>query len=141
MAVSGLATAEFVRAECERVAALCTACGKCVTACPMTEYAPAMHGADPARTVHGVLDLLRGGSSTPQALAWVAVCTRSAVCTEACPEEAIDPAFMMRLAKMRASGALGDPARIAVMEDAQFSPRVKAFARLTMSDEEQARWL
>jgi hypothetical protein len=28
-----------------------------------------------------------------------------------------------------------------VKEDTQFSPRVKAFARLTMTEEEQARWL
>ena len=134
-------TAEFMRAESERVASLCTACGRCVTACPMTHYAPEMQGASPAETVRGVLDLLRGGASTVVALAWVAVCTRSAVCTEACPEEAIDPAFMMRLAKMRAWGALGEPPKIVAKEDQQFSPRVKAFARLTMTEQEQAEWL
>jgi hypothetical protein len=48
---------------------------------------------------------------------------------------------MMRLAKMRASGALGEPSRIAVKEDTQFAPRVKAFARLTMTPEEQDAWL
>ncbi len=137
----GTATAAFIRAECERVASLCTACGKCVTACPMTDYAPGVSGADPAQTVRGVLDLLRGGASTPQALSWVAACTRSALCTDACGEEAIDPAFIMRLARMRASGAVGEPPRIPVAEDAQFSPRVKAFARLTMTEEEQAGWL
>ena len=137
----GSATQAFLRAECERVASLCTACGKCVSACPMAAYAPVMKGVDPEQTVRGVLDLLRGGASSPQALGWVAACTRSALCTEACGEEGIDPAFMMRLAKMRAMGALGEPARIVVNEDAQFSPRVKAFARLTLTAEEQAEWL
>ena len=138
---TGTATAEFLQAECERVASLCTACGHCVSACPMTAYAPGVSQADPGETVRGVLDLLRGGPSTPQALSWVAACTRSAVCTGACGQEGVDPAFMMRLAKMRAWGALGEPARIPVAEDAQFSPRVKAFARLTMTAEEQAEWL
>ena len=137
----GIATAAFLRAECERVANLCTACGKCVSACPMTAFAPDMAEASPAQTVRGVLDLLRGGASSPQALGWVAACTRSALCTEACGEEGIDPAFMMRLAKMRASGALNEPPRIPVKEDAQFSARVKAFARLTMTAEELAEWL
>lgn len=138
---SAAATSAFLHSECERVASLCTACGKCVTACPMTAYAPEMHGADPAQIVRGVLELLRGGPSSPQALSWVAVCTRSALCTDACGEEGVDPAFMMRLAKMRASGALGEAAVIAVNEDLQFSPRVKAFARLTMTAKEQAEWL
>jgi ferredoxin len=137
----GTATAAFLRSECERVASLCTACGKCVTACPMTAYAPEVQGADPEQIVRGVLKLLRGGTSSPQALSWVAVCTRSALCTDACGEEGVDPAFMMRLAKMRASGALGEPPVIAVNEDAQFSPRVKAFARLTLTAKEQAEWL
>ena len=107
----------------------------------MTDYAPELQGADPTQTVRGVLNILRGGPSSPQGLSWVTVCSRSALCTDACGEEGIDPAFMMRLAKMRASGALGEPARIVVKEDAQFSPRVKAFARLTMTAEEQAEWL
>ena len=107
----------------------------------MTAYAPGVPEADPAQTVRGVLDLLRGGASSPDALSWIAACSRSAVCTDACGEEGIDPAFMMRLAKMRASGALGDPSLIPVKEDTQFSPRVKAFARLTMTAEEQAEWL
>ncbi len=137
----GAALDAFLRAECERVASICTACGKCVTACPMTAYAPEVREAEPGHVVQGVLDLLRGREASAQALAWVSVCTRSAVCTDACGEEGIDPAFMMRLAKMRASGALGEVRLIAVNEDKQFSPRVKAFARLTMSEEEQAKWL
>lgn len=139
--LKGIATAAHLRAECERVASLCTACGACVQACPMLSYAPLARAAAPADTVRGVLDLLRGGPSEPAALEWVAACTRSALCSEACPEEAIDPAFMMRLAKMRAWGALGEAPRIPVKEDTQTSAKVKAFARLTLTEQEQAEWL
>ena len=64
----------------------------------------------------------------------------SAVCTSACPEP-MDPAMMMRLANMRARGALGGGAQIPVKQDPGWSARVKAFARLTMTEEEQANWL
>jgi hypothetical protein len=107
----------------------------------MTAYSPELKQADAVQTVRGVLDLLRGGAASSQALSWVAVCSRSGVCTDACGEEGIDPAYMMRLAKLRALGALGEPPRIAVKEDAQLSAKVKAFARLTMTAEEQAKWL
>jgi NAD-dependent dihydropyrimidine dehydrogenase PreA subunit len=130
-----------LRSECERIASACTACGDCVRACPMLAYAPETASADPGDVVRGVIDLLRGGPSTPPALAWIAACTRSAICTDVCREEAIDPAYMMRLAKMRAMGALNETPSIAVKEDAQFSPRVKAFARLTLTPDEQEKWL
>jgi len=47
----------------------------------------------------------------------------------------------MRLASLRVRGALGDPPRVAPKHDAGWSARVKAFARLTMNQEEQATWL
>jgi hypothetical protein len=107
----------------------------------MLAYAPEAATADPVEVVRGVIDLLRGAASTPPALAWIAACTRSAVCTDACREEGIDPAYMMRLAKMRAMGALDETPSITVAADTQFSPRVKAFARLTLSTDEQENWL
>lgn len=137
----GAATAAHLAAECERVAALCTACGACARACPMLPYAKLARDADPAALVSGVLDLLRGGPSTPESLDWIAACTRSALCSDACQDEAIDPAYMMRLAKMRAWGALGDAPRIPVKEDTQTSAKVKAFARLTLTEQEQSEWL
>ena len=137
----GAATAAFLAAESARLAALCTACGRCVTACPMLAYAPAVAAGDPRAVVEGVLDLLRGGPSTPVSLAWVDACTRSGVCTAACSEEGMDPAFMLRLAKANATGALGGPARLTNKADPQFSPKVKAFARLTLTEQEQAQWL
>ena len=48
---------------------------------------------------------------------------------------------MMRLAGWRAKGALGEPARVPVPQDTQNMSRVKAFARLTLTEEECAKWL
>lgn len=135
-----MSLADHIRHESARLAALCTACGDCVRACPMTPYAPGAAAAEPGAVAAGMVDVLRDGSGTPEARAWIAACTRSGVCTPACPER-IDPAFMLRLATWRAKGALGDAPLIAVKEDTQFSPKVKAFARLTLTEEEQAQWL
>jgi Fe-S oxidoreductase len=132
--------AERIRGESARLSAACTACGACVRSCPMTPYAQGVEAADPAAVAFGMRDVLRDGSGTAEALAWIAVCTRSGVCTPACPEK-LDAAFMLRLAQGRAKGALGEAPRIPVKDDTQFSPRVKTFARLTLTEEEQAKWL
>jgi Fe-S oxidoreductase len=131
---------EHIRAESARLAALCTACGECVRACPMTPYAAGVEATAPSAVAAGMRAVLLDGPGTPEALAWIAACCRSALCVPACPER-IDPAFMLRLAGMRARGALDGAPRIPVKEDTQFSPRVKTFARLTMTEEEQAQWL
>jgi Fe-S oxidoreductase len=132
--------AAYIRAESARLAEACTACGACVRACPMVPGIAAVAVADPGAVAAGMRGVLRDGAGTEEALAWIAARTRSAFCTEACPER-IDPAFMMRLAGMRARGALGGPPRVPVKDDPNWSARVKAFARMTMTEEEQARWL
>ncbi|MBV1799553.1 4Fe-4S dicluster domain-containing protein [Siccirubricoccus sp. G192] len=135
-----MSLAEHIRGESARLAALCSACGECVRACPMTPYAAGVDAAAPGAVAAGMRDVLRDGPGTPEALAWIGACTKSGLCTAACPER-IDAALMLRLAGMRVRGALGEAPRIPVREDTQFSPRVKAFARLTMTEEEQAQWL
>jgi Fe-S oxidoreductase len=140
MAAPGQRLAEHIRAESARVAEICTSCGACVQACPMLAYAQAASAVEPGAVAAGVLDVLRDGPGTLEALAWIAACTRSSACTPACPEP-MDPAQMMRLAGMRARGALGEAARLPVKSDPGWSARVKAFARLTMTEEEQAKWL
>lgn len=132
--------AGHIRGESARLAALCTACGECVKACPMVPYARGVAGADPGVVAAGMRDVLQDGPGTPEALAWIGACTRSGVCTPACPE-GLPAAFLLRLATWRAKGALGEPPRIPVKEDAQLSARLKAFARLTLTEEEQAKWL
>ena len=131
---------DHIRVESSRLAALCTACGACVRACPMGAYVPGLAGAEAGTVAAGMRDVLLDGPGTPAALAWIGACTRSGVCSAACPE-GLDAAFMMRLATWRAKGALGEAARILVKEDTQLPAKVKAFARLTLTAEECAEWL
>ena len=63
-----------------------------------------------------------------------------AQCRAACPE-ALDVPFMLRLAGMRLKGATAEAPRAPVPADPGWASRVKAFARMTLTDEEQARWL
>ena len=139
--LAGAATAAFLKSEALRLADLCIGCGECLRACPMTTYAPEALVADASDVMQGVRAVLRGEMAVAPVLAWISVCTRSASCSTVCPVEGLDPAFMMRLAKMAAMGAFGAPAQIEVKEDTQFAPRIKAFARLTLSETEQEEWL
>jgi len=123
-----------------RLAVACTECGACYRACPMVPRTPPLADAAPEAVMAGIRDILRDGGGTPEAIAFAGACTRSGVCSAACPEQ-LDAAFLMRLASLRVRGALGDPPRVAPKHDAGWSARVKAFARLTMNQEEQATWL
>jgi succinate dehydrogenase/fumarate reductase-like Fe-S protein len=132
--------ATHIRENSARLAEACTACGACYQACPTAPHIPALAGADPAAVMAGIRDLLRDGEGTPQSVAFAAACCRSAQCTQACPEQ-LDAAFLMRLANFRVRGALGDAPRVPTKDDPGWSARVKAFARLTMTEEEQTKWL
>lgn len=131
---------DHIRGNSARLAEACTACGECYRACPMVARTPALAGAMPEAVMTGIRDILRDGTGTPEAIAFAGACVRSGVCTDACPEE-LDAAFLMRLASMRVRGVLGDAPRVTSAHDARWSARVKAFARLTMTEEERARWL
>jgi Fe-S oxidoreductase len=131
--------AASIQAESARLAAACTACGACVEACPMPDFV-GLAPAAPAAVAAGMRAALQGAPVSPEGLAWVGACTRSGQCNAACPE-ALDVALMLRLAGMRLKGALGEPARLPVPGDAGWAARVKAFARMTLTEEEQARWL
>lgn len=101
----------------------------------MIAYVPAAQGASAPETVRGVLDLMQGGAGDAASRGWVAACTRSALCIPACPE-AVDPMLMLRLAKFSAHENGHIPGRD--VPDAM--ARVKAFARLTFSEQEQRDW-
>jgi len=110
----------------------------------MTGYSKALPGtdgkaADGKTVVGGVLAVLRGEQGSPEALGWIAVCCRSGVCVPACPEK-VDPQMMMRLARMTALGGRGGAKQIAMREDPDYFNRVRAFAKLQLSDEELKRW-
>lgn len=136
----GPALVAHIRANADRLAAACTACGACYRACPMVGRTPALRAAAPEPVMAGIRDLLRDGAGTTEAVAFAGACTRSGVCTAACPEH-LDAAFLMRLASLRVRGVLGEAPRVATPHDPRWSARVKAFARLTMTEEEQAEWL
>ena len=132
---------EFLRRETVRILDACTLCGKCVEACPMTRYSPPMAGADPKTVVSGIHALLRGEpAGAPDALGWASVCVRSESCVPACPEN-VNPMMMVRIARMNASGGLGGPRQITLREDRDLYDRVRAFAKLQLTDEEIRNWM
>jgi Fe-S oxidoreductase len=130
---------EFERGEVERILSACTQCGKCFEVCPMTRYSQAPAVADGKNVVAGVLAVLRGEPGSPEALGWISVCARSGVCVPACPDK-VDPRMMMRLARMTALGGRGHPQQIEVRADPDYFNRVRAFAKLQLSDEELKDW-
>jgi Fe-S oxidoreductase len=87
----------YLGAETQDILEKCTTCGKCVEACPMLPYGE-LQGADPARVVGGILDILRGGQGHDEARRWAQVCTSSGSCIPACPE-GINPRKMLNFAK------------------------------------------
>jgi Fe-S oxidoreductase len=129
---------EFEAREVARILDACTQCGKCYEVCPMARYSKAPADGGPS-VVPGVLAVLRGEPGTAQALGWIAVCTRSGVCVPACPEN-VDPKMMMRLARMTALGGRGASRQIEGREDRDYYDRVRAFARLQLTDDELKDW-
>jgi len=129
----------FEQAEAERILSACTQCGKCFEVCPMTRYAKAATGADSKTVVAGVLAVLREQPGTPEALGWISVCARSGVCVPACPDK-VDPRMMMRLARMTALGGRGQAKQLDVKDDPDFFDRMRAFAKLNLSDDELKDW-
>jgi Fe-S oxidoreductase len=130
----------FIRAETERILGACTRCGKCFEACPMTPYSAALAGAAPQSVVTDILALLREEGTSPQALGWASVCVRSGSCVPACPEN-VDPKMMMRIARMTASGGLGGEKRIPARHDRDYYDRIRAFAKLQLTEEEIRDWM
>ena len=106
----------------------------------MTRYSAPLAGADPQAVATGILSVLREEPGTAAALGWASVCIRSGRCVPACPED-VNPMMMVRIARMIASGGLGGPQQIAVRADRDFFDRVRAFARLQLTEEEIRNWM
>lgn len=117
----------------------CTACGKCVEVCPMPGYSKSLAGQAAPAVVEGVLQLLRGARGSEAALEWINLCTYSARCVPACPE-GVNPMLMLRVARMKAIGALGDAPQLQRGRDKAYFRRVHAFSALQLDDEEIASW-
>jgi len=130
---------EFLDGFIEDTLARCTRCGRCFEACPMTPYSERLAGAEAPAVVADLLDVLRRRPASPQALAWIKVCTQSATCIEACPES-INAMLMLRVARMGALGSLGGPRQMEGRDDPLFFRRITAFAETQFTDEELKEW-
>src|SRR5262249_38916808 len=121
------------------LAALCTACGACFSACPMVARV-GLGRADPKSMTEGLRRLAVGQSAHPDTVAWVGACTKSGQCVEACPERSagLDAMLLIRIAKQR---AINHSRQLPAKQDPTYFPRIKIFARLQLSDEELAKWL
>ena len=73
---------------------------------------------------------------SPEARACMRQALRAAA---ACPDQ-VDPRMMMRLARMTALGGRGHPPQIEVRADPDLFNRVRAFAKLQLSDAELKDW-
>lgn len=92
--------ADAMQARTDHILDACTRCGACVQACPMVTPA-GLDPADSTAIASGVLDLLAGGTGTPDAARWAQVCTNSGKCIPAC-EHGINPRLMVNLARIAA---------------------------------------
>ncbi len=95
----------------EEILDRCTLCGKCAAVCPMPEPAGLDASSDEAgsKLVSSIIDLLRGGEASPESLEWAEICTGSGHCIEACPE-AVNPRFMLAMARLRTRRGKGEEA-------------------------------
>jgi Fe-S oxidoreductase len=137
---SGPATLrDYLHGLMEDTLARCTRCGRCFEACPMTPYSERLAKAKGSEVVADLLQVFRREPASPQALDWIKVCTQSATCIEACPEN-INAMLMLRVARMGALGSLGGPRQMQGREDPLFFRRITAFAQTQFTDEELKQW-
>ena len=130
----------YIERNITRTLADCTTCGKCFDACPMTQYSTQLTGKSGGEVVAGIRHLLEGAGGTPEALEWTRLCTQSARCIPACPEN-VNPMLMMRLARLTALGSTGGPALMPDgKRDPDFFRRINAFSALQFSEAELAEW-
>ena len=130
----------YIERNIERTLADCTSCGKCFEVCPMTQYSDKLTGQHSGAVVAGVLELLRGNGGTPAAVEWTRICTQSATCIPACPEN-VNPMLMLRLSRITALGSTGGAALLPdTKRDPHFFRRINAFAALQLSEAEIEAW-
>ena len=122
-----------------RLADLCTACGACFVACPMVDVI-GLRGTDAGAVTDGLRLLARGEAGPDEAVKWAGACAKSGLCIAACPQRdaGLDAMLLVRIARQR---AINDTHQLGAKGDPLAFPRVKVFARLQLTDEEQKRWL
>lgn len=117
----------------------CTFCAKCFEVCPMTKYSPKLSAADGPTVVRGILDVLRQQPGSPEALEWIELCTQSARCVDACPDN-VNAMKMMRVARFSALGSLGGVQQMASRADRNYFRKVAAFSQMQLSEAELEEW-
>lgn len=133
-------TEAFLARSGPELADLCTACGACFRACPIADHL-GLASADSGAVTADLRKLAKGEpAALPETLQWVGSCAKSGLCIPACPEhdKGLDARLLVRIARQN---ALNVTRQIATKHDATAFPRVKVFARLQLTDEEQKRWL
>lgn len=132
-------TERFLAEAGPRLADMCTACGACVRACPMSAHI-GLPASDAGPIAEGVRLLARGEPGPAQSVAWIGACCKSGACVASCPERArgLDAMLLVRIAKQR---ALNETGQLEAKRDPHAFPRVKTFARLQLTNEELDRWL
>lgn len=137
-------SAEHLANSGPRLADLCTACGACFAACPMTAYAGLGGSLDAGTASQVTADLrrlARGEAAEHEAsLRWVGACAKSGLCAAACPEreKGLDAMLLVRIARQQ---AIVTTRQLTPKADPTAFPKVKTFARLQLTDEEIERWL
>jgi len=134
-----IAYVDMMRTRAVDMADACTRCGKCFDACPMVSPA-GLSAADPAATVGGVLDLLRGGEGNTEAVRWASVCTGSGYCIPSC-DYGVNPRFMVQLARgysrrLKGEATVREQARQAFTH---MTRGAKILARLTLPPQRLAQ--
>lgn len=132
-------TEAFLAEAGPTLAALCTACGACFSACPMVDHV-GLGGADRMAVTDGLRRLAKGETAPAETIAWVGACTKSGLCVSACPQKdnGLDAMLLVRVAKQH---AINQTHQLKPKQDQTLFPRVKIFARLQLSDEELAKWM
>lgn len=132
-------TEAFLARSGPELAALCTACGACFDVCPMVDHI-GLRDVDSHGVTTGLRKLATGETAPAETVAWVGACTRSGLCVSACPQRAagLDAMLLIRIAKQNAINATR---QLTPRLDQGLFPRVKAFARLQLSDDELKSWL
>jgi heterodisulfide reductase subunit D len=118
----------------------CTACGACVTACPMPGPA-GIDATDAPALAAGVLALLRGAAHPAASARWAEVCSGSGHCIAACPE-GVNPRFLLAMGRLATQAGTDDIARrkLGFERFAAMTAGVRVLSRLQLSPELLARF-
>jgi Fe-S oxidoreductase len=136
---SATSSQDYLASAAGDLAALCTACGRCFDACPLVDTI-GLRSADGKAVTNGLALLARGEAAPEATVAWVGACGKSGLCIAACPErdKGLNAMMLVRIARQQ---AIVTSKQLPAKHDPAAFPRVKTFARLQLTDEEQKKWL